>query len=626
MPQSPERPLNAQPLPADRRASAESPRGDEANGSLGSAAARRLRDFDAPVSSTLPGDPPLDDDGSPDDSGASADGASPNRESSPLVSGAQARSRLSREPKHEYVPGEMVAGKYQLSRLLGEGGMGAVWLARNIALDADVAVKLIRRERATPEAAQRLLQEARAAARLGHPSIVRVFDFGESEHNDPFIVMEVLNGESMRDLIERKTRLRPSRAVRMLLPIASALAAAHGKGIIHRDLKPDNILLVGEAGVIVPKVVDFGIAKLHQDAIATPFTQTGQIMGSPGYMSPEQLDGRSDIDQRADVWSFSVVLYEALTGARPFEGAHYSAMLSAILLKDPTPLPELGIGDAALWEIVSRGLAKMVNERWPTMAEMGVALARWALERGIENDITGISLAAHWLHGGDGPRSDGPPSAPYAAYLADDNAVSLAPRTPKGLRAKTSMRPPPMADDDGDEGRSTPPPNAAESPAGTAGQRVSSSRASPVLVVDPAPSSRRRVFERPLVLLAIGAFIFGIAGTWITRSFLGSPEEPADGPSALGDAPKAPGSPSVETSPSLPTAPSSAAEPTPNAAQPGDPNAASASPSASQTKRSPAGTSSASGPKKPSPTGTGQSAKTQKPPPTKMPLPRLPDF
>ncbi|HLM76407.1 MAG TPA: protein kinase, partial [Polyangiaceae bacterium] len=461
MPQRPERPLNASPPPADRRASAESgppPPPRQANAgaagnepsTAGREPARWLRDFDVPVSSTLPGDFPRPSDPPPEGGDRSTtDGEPVVRDSSPLVSG-MSRSRISREPKHEYVPGEMIAGKYQLSRLLGEGGMGAVWLARNIALDIDVAVKLIRRERATPEAAQRLLQEARAAARLGHPSIVRVFDFGESEYKDPFIVMEVLNGESMRDLIERKSRLRASRAVRMLLPIASALAAAHGKGIIHRDLKPDNILLVTEAGVVVPKIVDFGIAKLHQDAIATPFTQTGQIMGSPGYMSPEQLDGRSDIDLRADVWSFSVVLYEALAGSRPFEGTHYSAMLSAILLKEPTPLTELGVADQPLWEIVSRGLAKRVNERWPTMGEMGIALARWALERGIENDICGISLAAHWLHGGDGPRSDGPPSAPYAAYLEADNAASLDPRAPRPPNIITSMRPPPMPEvDDG---------------------------------------------------------------------------------------------------------------------------------------------------------------------------------
>lgn len=589
----------------------------------GSDAAKWLRDLDLPISSTLPGDfaGPMDEPANNTESETTDDGAVlQNRDSSPLVSGV-GRARLSREPKHEYVPGEMIAGKYQLSRLLGEGGMGAVWLARNTALDMDVAVKLIRRERATPEAAHRLLQEARAAAKLGHPSIVRVFDFGESEHKDPFIVMEVLNGESMRDLIERKTRLRASRAVRMLLPIASALAAAHGKGIIHRDLKPDNILLVTEAGVLVPKIVDFGIAKLHQDAIATPFTQTGQIMGSPGYMSPEQLDGRSDIDQRADVWSFSVVLYEALSGVRPFEGAHYSAMLSAILLKDPTPLPELGVSDPALWEIVSRGLAKTVGDRWPTMAEMGVALARWALERGIENDISGISLAAHWLHGGEGPRSDGPPSAPYAAYLADDNAISLAPRTPQG-KIRASLRP--GADGDIDDGRSTPPPNTAESPANPSPQRVSSSRASPVLVVDSSPPSRRRIYERPLFLLAIGAFLFGIAGTWLTRSILASGADNPEDPARESDPPKTPGTPALDTAASPPQSVPSVPSTPPSASPPDSPpSVASASPSASQTAPKPGPTVAPTGKKPPIPTGKPIATK---PPPGPMPLPKLPNF
>jgi serine/threonine-protein kinase len=438
------------------------------------------------------------------------------------------RDKIPKEPKHEYVAGEMIAGKYQLSRLLGEGGMGAVWLARNQALDADVAVKLIRRERATPGAAQRLLQEARAAARLGHPSIVRVFDFGESEYRDPFIVMEVLNGESLRDLLERRKQLRPSRAVRTLLPIASALAAAHSKGIVHRDLKPDNILLVAEAGVTVPKIVDFGIAKLRQDEIATPFTQTGQIMGSPGYMSPEQLDGRADIDQRADVWSFAVVLYEALTGTRPFEGNHYSAMLSAILLKDPVPITEHGVGDEALWSIVARGLEKIVDQRWASMGDMGTALARWGLERGIENDITGISLAAYWLHGGDGPASDAPPSAPYAAYLAEDGGHSILPK-PRGVTTPGPEPPTRLLDPP------TPEPTTAESPSFMPPAPFRGSR--PVLIGDPT-SVGRRVLERPLMLLAIGAFCLGIVGTWVSRAFVAtSPNAGANPPDPLETAP-----------------------------------------------------------------------------------------
>src|SRR5580692_6500343 len=160
---------------------------------------------------------------------------------------------------HHYLAGDIIAQKYRLTRVLGEGGMGAVWLARNLKLDVDVAIKLIRRELATAEASRRLLQEARAAARIGHRSIVRVFDFGETELDDPFIVMEVLSGESLRSLLERKGRRLPAtNAVRTLLPIASALCDAHAAGIVHRDLKPENIMLVPDtSGGVVPKLVDF---------------------------------------------------------------------------------------------------------------------------------------------------------------------------------------------------------------------------------------------------------------------------------------------------------------------------------------------------------------------------------
>src|SRR6185369_7400485 len=140
---------------------------------------------------------------------------------------------------------------------------GAVWQAHNIPLDIEIAIKLIRRDRTAPEAATRLLQEARAAARLKHPSIVRVSDFGETDAGDPFIAMELLHGEPLSAILRRKGRLSPAVAVQTMLPVASALVSAHSKGIVHRDLKPDNIIVVtDEGGALVPKIVDFGIAKL----------------------------------------------------------------------------------------------------------------------------------------------------------------------------------------------------------------------------------------------------------------------------------------------------------------------------------------------------------------------------
>lgn len=297
-----------------------------------------------------------------------------------------------------YAPGDVIDGKYRLTRIIGRGGMGAVWLAHNLPLDMDVAVKLIRRDRTAPEAAGRLLQEARAAARLKHPSIVRVFDFGESEQGDPFIVMELLNGESFAAILRRKKRLSPAIAVQTLLPVASALASAHGKGIVHRDLKPDNVLLItDESGALVPKVVDFGIAKLLSNDPDRPFTLAGEVLGSPDYMSPEQARGADNVGEATDVWAFSVVLYESVAGRRPFQGPNYNSLIAAILTNDPPPIPSLA--DPALWAILERGLTKNIALRWGSMRDLGAALAQWAVDQGIEEDVCGNRIAKQWLEG-----------------------------------------------------------------------------------------------------------------------------------------------------------------------------------------------------------------------------------
>ncbi|WP_437289976.1 protein kinase domain-containing protein [Sorangium sp. So ce406] len=328
-------------------------------------------------------------------------------QSPPLPSFEPAPSRSTRRIYRE---GDVIGGKYRLRYVLGEGGMGMVWLAHNDVLHIDVAIKFIRREVTSTEASLRLAQEARAAARIDHPSIVRVLDFGESDHRDPYIVMEVLRGEQLVEAIERRKRFSPTAALRILLPIASALAAAHDRRIVHRDLKPENIFLVkNDRGDITPKIVDFGIAKVWSETAGGDVTMAGTVLGSPDYMSPEQARGITDVDGQTDVWAFSVVLYETITGQKPFQGGNYHDLVAAILVKDATPITELGAGDAALWSIIARGLAKERSGRWRTMRDMGVALARWATEQGVEEDVTGTSIAVHWLSdGGQRPLSERP--------------------------------------------------------------------------------------------------------------------------------------------------------------------------------------------------------------------------
>lgn len=326
--------------------------------------------------------------------------ASPNPPANPAVNPTAHPPRVEfNPPKMIYAPGTVIAGKYRLERVLGQGGMGAVWVVRNLNLDADFALKLIRRDRATEEAAARLLTEARAAAKLGHPGIVRVFDFGQTEVGDPYLVMEFLTGDSLGALITRKKRLEPAVAVQMLLPVAAALGAAHTKGIVHRDLKPDNIMLSTDdsSRKLVPKVLDFGIARVLRDDIDRHQTMAGEVLGSPDYMSPEQARGQLDIDHRTDVWTFAVLLYESITGKRPFEGHNYNALISSIISNPPMPIHAYGIADTELSGIIDRGLSKSPTARWQTMRDMGTALAAWAVSHGIHQDISGMSIQTEWL-------------------------------------------------------------------------------------------------------------------------------------------------------------------------------------------------------------------------------------
>ncbi len=281
-----------------------------------------------------------------------------------------------------YASGEVVGGKYRLLEPLGEGGMGQVWLALNLALEVEVALKLLLPELdGRAGAAARLLQEARAAASLRHANIVQIFDFGETEQGDPFIVMERIHGPTLGWLLQNEGRLPATRAVEWLLPVADALALAHAAGIVHRDLKPDNILLDESDGTsnghVTLKLVDFGIAKLAPRRDVLRLTIDGTVVGSPEYMSPEQARGESDVDHRADIWSFCVVLYECITGVLPFDTVNYHALLRQIIEEPAPSILTHAAGDPALAAIIERGLAKNREARWPSMQAFANALAAW---------------------------------------------------------------------------------------------------------------------------------------------------------------------------------------------------------------------------------------------------------
>ncbi|WP_437961039.1 bifunctional serine/threonine-protein kinase/formylglycine-generating enzyme family protein [Sorangium sp. So ce119] len=239
----------------------------------------------------------------------------------------------------ELRPDAVIADKLHLLRPLGQGGMGVVWAARHLALDTDVAVKFIRPERvaANPALVARFQREARATARIAHPHVVQVMDYGAVDGAVPYLVMELLRGFSLAELLERGGRLSFATARSLAQQVGSALESAHEHGIVHRDIKPHNVFITeGSKGYpLFVKVLDFGVAKLAGDAAAPSanpaLTETGVVIGSAPYMSPEQLEGSKDVDLRSDLWSLGVVVYETLTGARPFEGSSFVSVGAAVL-------------------------------------------------------------------------------------------------------------------------------------------------------------------------------------------------------------------------------------------------------------------------------------------------------
>ncbi|CAG1773183.1 partial Serine/threonine-protein kinase PknA, partial [uncultured bacterium] len=222
---------------------------------------------------------------------------------------------MSSLPPADPAIGTTIAGRYRLEALLGKGGMGVVYRAVHVATGRKVAVKLLARD-ADEAASQRFLREARIAASLSHPNLVQVIDVGRTEQEQMYLVLELLEGEPLSAHLRRKGPMRPEDALDTLVPILDALAALHAAGVMHRDVKPSNIFLsLDGSSRVVPKLLDLGISKHVNPEEA--LTQTGMMMGTPHYMSPEQARGADEVGVGVDVWAMGVVLFEVLTGQRP---------------------------------------------------------------------------------------------------------------------------------------------------------------------------------------------------------------------------------------------------------------------------------------------------------------------
>jgi len=299
-------------------------------------------------------------------------------------------------PSHEeragYEPGRVLLGRYELKRPLAVGGMGVVWIAHNRVLDVEVAVKLTLSGTlgSSDGARERALSEARLAAQLAHPAVCRVLDFGLTEEEDPFVVTELLRGETLEEVLALEGKMSAVEAVQVILPILDALSAAHEKGIVHRDVKPANVYLSRDAGKRVqPKLLDFGIARGQNQEVS--WAASGTVSGTPCYMSPEQACGSDVVDLRSDIWSTCATLYELLTAAPPFEGDTCAAVLANVIDGEPI-VPAEGTIDPWLWAILVRGFEKAPEKRWASAAELSSELARWLLALGVEADVCGHSL------------------------------------------------------------------------------------------------------------------------------------------------------------------------------------------------------------------------------------------
>jgi serine/threonine-protein kinase len=266
------------------------------------------------------------------------------------------------------IPNE-IAGKYELRGTLGSGAMGTVYDALDRNIERRVAIKVVKRpppgDPEGEEAHGRFRREAQAAGRLAHPNIVGVYDYGENAEA-AWIVMELVEGGSLKDRLDRKERFPVPEIVRIMEQVLAALAYSHARGVVHRDIKPGNIMLSGDGTV---KMADFGIARLENSSM----TQVGTVMGTPSYMAPEQLRGET-VDARADIWAAGVMLYQLLTGEKPFEGG-FSAVMHKALHTDPPPPSKLSVtAPQAFDAVIATALAKRPEDRYPNAAAFAAAV------------------------------------------------------------------------------------------------------------------------------------------------------------------------------------------------------------------------------------------------------------
>ena len=345
---------------------------------------------------------------------------------------------MASEPASEPTPGLLVNSSVRLVRPLGAGGMGSVWVADHLALNTQVVVKFIATELSrNADAVSRFKREAAAASQVKSPHVVQMLDHGVTENALPFIVMELLEGHDLAAHLEAHGRMRPEEVAAIVSQLARALGKAHESGIVHRDIKPQNVFLCDAGGgELFVKLLDFGIAKSTVVDKLDSGTKTGSMMGSPYYMSPEQVVGSKDIDHRTDLWAVGVVAYEALTGLRPFNAETVGGLALQIHNAPlPTPSETNGLLPKSVDAWFFRACARAPDQRFQSAKELADALGA---------AIHGTAPTAISLAPSSGPAADSIELA-RTALSASPVSVQSAPdpktRTDAGLDLSPTLPP-----------------------------------------------------------------------------------------------------------------------------------------------------------------------------------------
>jgi len=436
-------------------------------------------------------------------------------------------------------------GKYEIVRQLGAGGMGTVYEAVHTQIGKRVAIKVLAPAvAARPEARTRFLREAQLTSKVRHPHAVDVTDMG-TEGDQTFLVMELLDGEDLASRLARESQLAIPDLVDIMLPVCSAVAAAHGAGVIHRDLKPQNIFLARSASGMVAKVLDFGISKAQDAAAMDALTGSDAVIGTPYYLAPEQVTDSRAASPASDQYAIGVVLYECLTGERPFQADSLYGVFHAIVEgAPPRPRERRPDLDAKFEEVVLRAMNVAAAARFASVNELARALWPFASERGrmVWRDAFGSSRAAF-----EGPRPAG---------SSNETAIDDAVRTPRWPgRDAATPRPP----------SSTTPPPATPPPFGASALSVPSLAEAATT----APIAPRR--RAPVAIGVALALVLGGGAVWFTT---GGARKGDGGPSSVAAPVPAPPAPPPPAAVPPPPEPAAAPSPSPSPAPVAAPSAA----------------------------------------------------